>query len=81
MNSEKEYEPFNPDEKYRDDTLCPVCRKHYFEELGIYDECPVCGWVDDLLQRLDHNYSGGYNRISANDARKQYLTGKPIIWP
>ena len=40
--------------------LCPVCEKHYFEELNAFELCPICGWGDDLLQRDNHDYTNGY---------------------
>ena len=61
-----------------DETICPVCEKYHFEELGVYDFCPVCGWGDDLLQRDDHDYTGGFNRMSVNQAREAYKNGQEI---
>lgn len=57
--------------KYR----CPVCGKHYFEEIGAYEICPVCGWEDDPLQRREPDFEGGANRLSLNEARKEYMEG------
>lgn len=61
-----------------EDKICPVCGKHYFEEKDAYEECPVCGWVDDLLQRCDHDYAKGFNRTSVNEARELYKQGKQV---
>lgn len=61
-----------------DETICPVCGNHHFEEKNAYEECPVCGWADDLLQRCDHDYKGGFNRISVNEAKKIYASGRKI---
>lgn len=49
---------------------CPVCGEYEFEELDIYDICPVCGWMDDPVQRADHDYEGGGNPESVNQARE-----------
>jgi hypothetical protein len=62
-----------------DETICPVCGKYHFEESGIYDECPICGWVDDTLQRLEPDYSDGYNRISANEAKARFASGEKVF--
>ena len=58
--------------KYR----CPVCGEHYFEEIGAYEICPVCGWEDDPLQRREPDFSGGANSMSLNEARKAYREGE-----
>jgi len=46
-----------------DETICPLCGQHHFEENDDFEECPVCGWVNDGVQRADPDYRGGYNRI------------------
>lgn len=51
---------------------CPVCNKHYFNELNAYEICPVCGWEDDPSQRRDPYLSGGANIKSLIDYRKEY---------
>ena len=52
---------------------CPVCGKFEFEEYGDFDICPVCNWENDGLQYDDHNYSGGANALSVNEARIEYF--------
>ena len=52
---------------------CPVCGKYEFEEYGDYDICPVCNWENDNLQYDDHNYAGGANHLSVNEARIEYF--------
>lgn len=56
---------------------CPVCGKYEFEyeydEYGSFDICPICGWEDDGLQGNDHNYAGGANSLSVNEARIEYF--------
>ncbi len=32
-----------------DETICPVCEQYHFEEKDVFEECPICGWVDDLF--------------------------------
>lgn len=58
--------------KNNDDKLCPVCKKHYFEQVGAYEICPVCGWEDDKIQRQDPDFVGGANKLSLNQAIKEY---------
>ena len=53
---------------YRHD--CPVCGA-----LVVLDEsvvCDVCGWEYDLVQNDDHDYRGGANYQSLNEARAYY---------
>ena len=59
-------------EKQMNKALCPVCGKYVFEELNVYDICPVCGWEDDPVQREDLDYEGGANPESVNQARMRY---------
>lgn len=54
--------------KYR----CPVCKRHYFDEIGGYEICPVCGWEDDPLQRREPDFEGGANELSLNEAIKAF---------
>lgn len=56
----------------RGSLLCPVCRKHKFEEKGKYEICPVCGWEDDPIARKDPSFDGGANGISLEEARKRF---------
>ena len=52
---------------------CPVCGKTEFAEYGSFDICPFCKWKDDLLQGDNHNYAGGANCLSVNEARIEYF--------
>lgn len=52
---------------------CPVCGKYEFEEYGSFDICPFCKWEDDNLQGDNHNYAGGANHLSVNEARIEYF--------
>lgn len=61
--TDREYEAYSK-------LLCPVCGKYFFSES--YEICPVCKWENDLLQREDENLSGGANKLSLADYRKEY---------
>ena len=53
---------------YRHD--CAVCGT-----LVILDEsnvCDNCGWEEDTLQEEEHDYRGGANFISLNEAKANY---------
>ena len=52
--------------------ICPVCEESIFEEDNDFDICPICGWENDGVQRNDHNYWGGANDLSVNEARIYY---------
>ena len=67
------------DEPKEESRPCPVCGQYDFGEDGDFEECPVCGWVNDGVQRANPDYSGGYNRISLNDARKKWKAGT-LFW-
>ena len=55
------------------DTICPVCEEHFFEFSYDYDICPNCGWENDGLQRINRDFWGGANALSANESRKVYI--------
>ena len=54
---------------------CPCCGYYTFENRpdGSYDICPVCFWEDDPIQLKNPDYEGGANRLSLNQARKNFL--------
>lgn len=52
---------------------CPVCGKYEFDKSGDWDICPVCNWENDNIQADDHNYAGGANDLSVNEARIEYF--------
>ena len=51
---------------------CPVCGLYEFEQDSSYDICPYCEWEDDGVQGDNHNYRGGANRMSVNDAKAEW---------
>lgn len=48
--------------------ICPVCKKHEFEEeppYGSFTRCPVCGWYDDYFDEYaPHNNDESENEYS-----------------
>ena len=54
--------------KYR----CPVCGRHYFDEIGRYEICPVCGWEKDKVQERFIGMRGGANKLSLAEAREMF---------
>ena len=57
--------------------LCPVCGLYAYEEK--YDICPICGWENDPVQASDHDYMGGANKISVNQAKHFFEVGKSLV--
>lgn len=55
--------------------VCACCGKSI---VGFYGICRVCGWQDDLLQNERHDFGGGANRMSLNEARIAYSQGEEI---
>ena len=51
---------------------CPCCNFKTLKEkpTGTFQICPVCYWEDDNVQFYDHNYQGGANELSLNEARE-----------
>ena len=54
---------------------CPCCGFLTLEQEapGSFDICAVCFWEDDNIQYYDADYAGGANRVSLNQARKNFL--------
>lgn len=50
---------------------CPVCGNDSFEEEGTYEDCPVCGWTDDIYQEHFPDKTGA-NTVSLNKAKEDY---------
>lgn len=52
---------------------CPCCGYLTLAEApGSYEVCPVCLWEDDPLQLRDQDFSGGANRVSLNEGRRNF---------
>lgn len=51
---------------------CPCCGFYTLDARKEYEVCPVCFWEDDPIQAKDEQYSGGANKVSLEQARKNY---------
>lgn len=53
---------------------CPCCGYPTLSERppGTFAICPVCFWEDDDAQFRDPSFAGGANRVSLNDARRNF---------
>ena len=56
--------------------LCPVCKKHDFTEP--FEDCPVCGWCNDVVQEGKPDWKKCGNFMSFNEAKQAYEEGKKI---
>ncbi|RYZ91176.1 MAG: hypothetical protein EOP04_01435 [Proteobacteria bacterium] len=58
------------DQKYH----CPCCGYLTLEEpVRHFDICDVCSWEDDNIQYDSPDYRGGANKVSLNEARRNFL--------
>ena len=53
---------------------CDCCGYNTLNEKpnGTYQVCETCFWEDDPIQKNDPNYEGGANRVSLNQAKKNF---------
>lgn len=53
---------------------CPCCGYRTLGDLspGSYEICPVCFWEDDLPQFETPDLSGGANRVSLTEAKRNF---------
>jgi Cysteine-rich CPCC len=53
---------------------CPCCGNVTLDEAppGTFAICSVCSWEDDNVQFHDPDYEGGANRVSLNQARRNF---------
>lgn len=66
--------------KNKEKKVCPVCGKHEWEELGVYEMCPVCGWEEDAIQEEHPDDFAGPNGMSLNEYREAYEHGWREDW-
>ena len=59
--------------------ICPCCNEYEHDTgIGCSDICQICGWEDDYLQRDEPNYKPGANKMSLNEARAIWKSGKQL---
>lgn len=53
---------------------CPCCGflTYLSPPNGSFDICPVCYWEDDAVQSGDPSFAGGANRVSLNEAKRNF---------
>ena len=51
---------------------CRCCGALVISTLGDYEICDVCDWEDDPIQSAEPDYVGGANKMSLNQARKEW---------
>ncbi len=51
---------------------CACCGSLEIDERGGYEICGLCGWEDDPVQISDHDFRGGANKMSLNEARIEW---------
>lgn len=56
--------------------MCKCCGKYELDNNSLFEVCPICGWESDPVQENDPNYSGGANKKSLNEYKKEYEKSK-----
>ena len=56
----------------RENFPCPVCGQHTFRTNYTDEMCPVCDWINDIIQNEDPDYEGGANPRTLNQCRKEW---------
>ena len=51
---------------------CACCGEYTLMAGTNYEECSICGWIDDPLQNQNPNSNSGKNAISLTEARLLY---------
>ena len=57
---------------------CPMCGNDDEFITRPYSICEKCGWERDPLQELEPDFSGGANRLSLNEAKKEWKEGRTV---
>lgn len=52
---------------------CPCCGALTLDEERAWDICELCWWEDEPLQFDKPDYSGGANKLSLNDSKKEFF--------
>lgn len=48
---------------------CACCEQYTLPAFSEYEECPICGWVDDKFQNENPDSLNGRNAITLNQAK------------
>ena len=54
---------------------CFCCEEYTLTPFSEYEQCEICGWIDDPFQNKYPDSRDGRNPLSLNEARKQYQMG------
>ncbi|MHC9084874.1 CPCC family cysteine-rich protein [Luteimonas sp. RIT-PG2_3] len=54
----------------------PCCGERTLTTTGGYESCDVCGWEDDHVQSSDPDYTGGANKLSLNQAKREWSASR-----
>ena len=57
---------------------CPVCGKDDEYVTRPYSICEICGWEREPAQESNPDLSGGANRLSLNEAKKEWKEGRTV---
>jgi hypothetical protein len=57
---------------------CKCCGIGEIPEYEHFDICDVCNWESDGLQEDNPDYADGANKISLNEAREAFKSGKKV---
>lgn len=52
--------------------VCKCCGNAAMDSADEYDICPVCFWERDFYQESEPDAAGGANKVSLNEAKKNY---------
>jgi rubrerythrin len=55
---------------------CACCGKYSLPAGSEYEECPICGWIDDPYQNQHPDSPNGRNSVSLNQARAEYVNNQ-----
>lgn len=52
---------------------CACCLQYTLPAYSEYEQCPVCGWIDDPIQNLNPQSASGLNPTSLQEAQQKWL--------
>jgi hypothetical protein len=61
-----------------DTLICPCCEKYYFKIQDNDEICKVCEWQDDSIQRREPERTGGANKLSLMEYKKQWTENQAL---